>query len=305
VSGIQALLGAELRRFFARRVMRFAFAFGIALSTLVLVILTVRSDVGVSSRSQEQFVCNGPTIAPNTIGPGTIAPGKDAGQDCTTRVIISNVQHDRRLRIHDNLSDTIKGSGFAMVFVAFVIGASFVGAEFGAGSLSTQLIFEPRRVRVVTVKAIAVGIGLAVLSVALLLYIAVLQWAGSSLRGIVNDLDGSWFAARAGDTGRVAAAVALAGITTFAITVVARRTVAAVAGLLIVGWASAIIGQFHSWRWVAKYNPATAVIAMVEDSRHNTDPDFLGVRGGTLSALIWSVGLTAVAAIIFSRREVR
>jgi hypothetical protein len=285
--------------------MRVAFAFGIALSTLVLVIITVRSEVSVSSQSQEQFVCNAPTIGPNTIAPNTTAPGIGSGQDCTTRVIISNVPHDRRLMIHDNLSKTIKGTGVAMVFLAFVIGASFVGAEFGAGSLSTQLIFEPRRVRVVAVKAIAVGIGLAVLSTAILLYIAILQWAGSSLRGIVDGLDGSWFAARAGDVGRVAAAVALAGIAAYAITIVARRTVAAVAGLLIVGWASAIIGQFHAWRWVAKYNPATAFISMVLDTRHNVSPDSLAVRGATLSSLIWAVGLAVVAAVIFSRREVR
>src|SRR6266700_4137835 len=119
-----------------------------------------------------------------------------------------------------------------MVFIAFVIGASFVGAEFGAGSLSTQLVFEPRRVRVVAVKAVAVGIGLAVLAAALLLYIGLLQWAGSSLRGVVAGLDSAWFTARAGDIGRVAGAVGLAGIAAFAITVVARRTVAAVAALL-------------------------------------------------------------------------
>jgi hypothetical protein len=162
-------------------------------------------------------------------------------------------------------------------------------------------------VRVVAVKALAVGIGLAALAVALLLYIGILQWAGSSLRGVVNGLDSSWFAGRAGDMGRVASAVALAGIAAYAITVVARRTVAAVAGLLIFGWASAIIGQFHNWRWVAKYNPATAFIAMVADVSHRAHDgdDVLAVRGATVSACLWAVGLTVVAAIIFDRREVR
>ena len=304
MNGFRGLLSAELRRFFSRRVMRGAFAFGIALSTLVIVIITVRSDVRNATEQSNQLVCPPPSSG----DPATVAPGgAQFPQNCFTQNNLVPVQHDHRLKIHDNFSGTVKGTGVAMVFVAFVIGASFVGAEFGAGSLSTQLLFEPRRVRVVAVKAIAVGIGLAVLATALLLYIGLLQWAGSSLRGVVNGLDGAWFAARAGDMGRVAAAVALAGVAAYAITVVARRTVAAVAGLLIFGWASAIIGQFHSWRWVAKYNPATAFIAMVLDvsRRGNDGGDVLAVRGATISACAWAVGLTVVAAIIFSRREVR
>jgi hypothetical protein len=304
VNGVRGLLGAELLRFFARRVMRLAFAFGIALSTLVLVILTVRSEVATVTQSRNQLVCTeGTSGDQSTVPPdvGNIPP------NCFFDGSVATVQRDRRLNIHDNLSETIKGTGFAMVFIAFVIGASFIGAEFGAGSLSTQLIFEPRRVRVAVVKAIAVGIGLALLAIALLLYIGLLQWAGSSLRGVVNGLDGAWFAARAGDIGRVAAAVALAGIAAYAITVVTRRTVAAVAALLVIGWVSAIIGSLHNWRWVAKYNPATAFIAMVADvsRRAHSGDDVLAVRGATISACLWVVGLTVVAAIMFDRREVR
>lgn len=304
MNGLQALLGAELRRFFSRRVMRGAFAFGIALSTLVIVIITVRSDVRAGTQAGKQLVCTeGPSGGQATVPPN----GGTIPENCFLQGTSSPVQRDTRLKIHDDLSETIKGTGFAMVFIAFVIGASFVGAEFGAGSLSTQLIFEPRRMRVVAVKAIAVGIGLAVLAVALLLYIGLLQWAGSSLRGVVNGLDGSWFAARAGDVGRVAAAVALAGIAAYAITVVTRRTVAAVAALLVTGWVSAIIGSLRNWRWVAKYNPATAFIAMVADvsRRANNGDDVLAVRGATISACVWVVGLTVIAAIIFARREVR
>jgi hypothetical protein len=303
VSGIAPLLGAELRRFFSRRVMRLAFALGIALATSVLAIQTVRSEVSTVTQRHQTFECFG-TPSSSDLG---VPPSLDTvPQDCVPQSATSTVVRDRRLRIHETYSDTVKGTGFAMVFIAFVIGASFVGAEFGAGSLSTQLLFEPRRVRVVAVKAVAVGIGIAVLSIAILLYIGLLQWAGSSWRGVVNDLDGTWFAARAGDIVRVTGAAALAGIAAYAITVVTRRTVAAVGGLLVIGWVSAIIGSLRNWRWVAKYNPATAFIAMVADvTRSHTSDDVLAVRGATISACLWAVGLTLVAAAIFSRREVR
>jgi hypothetical protein len=293
VTDLGALLGTELRRFFSRRLMRGAFAFGIALSTMVLVIITVRSDIRTTRQTTTQFVCPpGVTVDPST------------GSPCGPQSFTAAVRHDHRIRIHDNLSKTIAGTGVAIVMFAFVIGASFIGAEFGAGSLGSQLIFEPRRVRVVVVKAIAVGIGLALLAIALLLYIALLQWAGSSLRGVVSGLDGQWFAARAGDTLRVAAAVGLAGTTAFAVTVVARRTVAAVAGLLVLGYVSAIFGNLGHWRWITKDNPTNVFIALVIDP-HRTDNNLLLVRAAGVAACIWAVGLTAVAAAVFARREAR
>jgi hypothetical protein len=299
---VSALLDAELRRLFSRRLVHGAFAFGILLSAVVIVVLTVRSDFRTDTTGQTS-VCpapTGPTGAPDT---GTFGPGP--GSNCVTTNV--SQRRDHRLKVGANYSDTVGGSGAAMVFVAFIIGASFVGAEFGAASLSTQLIFEPRRLRVVVAKAIAVAIGTAILAVAVLLWIGLLQWGGSQLRGVVQGLDGSWFAARAGDIARVAAAVGLAAATSYAITVVTRRTVAAVAGLLIVGWAAAIVGNLASWHWVGKFNPATAFVIVAVDPRLSAvdRSRTLTAGGAAVSACVWTVGLCAIGIIEFGRREVR
>lgn len=307
---LTALLSAELRRFFSRRLVHAMFAFGIALSTLVLVILTVRSDFRTGHQTGSGIVCTSIPSTPDASGgPATIEPQNgELPPGCTFENQFGDIRQDHRLKIGTSYSDTVAGVGSAMVFVAFVIGASFVGAEYGAGSLSTQLIFEPRRHRVVAVKAVAVGIGTAVLSILLLLYIGLLQWIGSQARGVVSGLDGTWFAARAGDIVRVSAAVALAAIAAYAITVVARRTVAAVAGLLVVGWVSAIIGSVASWRWVAKDNPASALFVMALDPRRSPGEDtshILTIHAAIASSCLWAIGLTLVAAFIFARREVR
>jgi hypothetical protein len=301
---VSALLGAELRRFFSRRLVHAAFAFGIALSTVVLVVVTVRSEFRTDSRGQTT-VCSVPTAVPG--GPATVAPGPGPGpgSECFTTPV--SQRRDHRLKIGTSYSDAIGGTGVAMVFVAFVIGASFIGAEMTAGSLGAQLVFEPRRTRLVLAKAIAVGVGTALLAVAILVWIGVLQYVGSELRGVVSGLDGSWFAARAGDIGRVVAAVALAAATAYAITVVTRRTVAAVAGLLVVGWVSAIIGSLHAWRWVAKYNPASALVVMAVDPRiaSGDRARVLTVGGAAVSACVWAAGLCALGVFVFGRREVR
>jgi ABC-2 type transport system permease protein len=44
-------------------------------------------------------------------------------------------------------------------FLAFILGASFVAAEFAAGSMGNWLTFEPRRLRVGTSKLLAAGLG--------------------------------------------------------------------------------------------------------------------------------------------------
>jgi hypothetical protein len=301
---VSSLLAAELRRFFSRRLVLAFFAFGIALSTLVLVILTVRSDFRSGSQSGSGIVCSSiPDSAPATVTPGsgTLPPG------CTFENQFPSVLQDHRLKIGDNYSDTVGGAGAAMVFAAFVIGASFIGAEFGAASLSTQLIFEPRRARVVVAKAVAVAIGTAALAVAVLLWIGVLQWGGSQLRGVVHGLDGSWFAARAGDIGRVAAAVGLAAATSYAITVVTRRTVAAVAGLLVAGWVAAIVGNLASWHWVGKFNPATAFVIVAVNPRLTAvdRSRTLTTGGAAVSACVWTIGLCVIGIVVFGRREVR
>jgi ABC-2 type transport system permease protein len=303
VSGVGALLSAELRRFFSRRVVRGSFALGIALTTLVLVIQTARSAESTSSAHGTAFVCTAPTNPAD----GSTIPG-GAPTDCSPRATTSTLKHDRRLNISQHYSETVGGVGVAMVIIAFIVGASFVGAEFGAGSLSTQLIFEPRRTRVVAVKAIAVGVGLAVTAIALLLYLGLLMYAGSELRGVVHGLDATWFAARAGDLARVAGAVALAGIAAYAITIVARRTVAAVAGLLIGQVASGIVGSLKDWHWVAKYNPSNSLIIMALDPLRragDNEAQVLHLRGAIATSCVWAVGLTIIGAAIFNRREVR
>src|SRR4029079_13621988 len=79
VSGIAPLLGAELRRFFSRRLMRLAFAFGIALATVVLVIQTVRSEISTVSQRHQSFEC---FRVADSSGPGEPPSIATVPQDC-------------------------------------------------------------------------------------------------------------------------------------------------------------------------------------------------------------------------------
>ena len=66
------------------------------------------------------------------------------------------------------IPDILVGGSYLLAFVAFVVGAGFVAAEFSSGSMANWLTFEPRRVRVYASKLAAAGLGLIPVTVAVL-----------------------------------------------------------------------------------------------------------------------------------------
>ncbi|MEW1953241.1 ABC transporter permease subunit [Terrabacter sp. NPDC080008] len=83
----------------------------------------------------------------------------------------------------DTITGGIAKSGaLLLAFVALLLGASFVGAEFATGSMGTWLTFQPRRLRVAASKLAAVAIGSAAIA-ALALVLANL---GARMVSVVN-----------------------------------------------------------------------------------------------------------------------
>ena len=64
-----------------------------------------------------------------------------------------------RVVFAERTPDLLLGTSYLLVFAAFLIGASFVGAEFSTGSIGNWLTFEPRRLRVYGSKLLAAAIG--------------------------------------------------------------------------------------------------------------------------------------------------
>ncbi|MFD3405603.1 ABC transporter permease subunit [Kribbella sp. NPDC058693] len=57
------------------------------------------------------------------------------------------------------MPDLLQGSSYFLAFAAFLIGASFLGAEFSSGAIGNWLTFEPRRIRVYGSKLLAAATG--------------------------------------------------------------------------------------------------------------------------------------------------
>jgi len=276
-------LDAELRRFFARRIVRGAFLLAALIVLAAVTIGTVRGKPA----STRTFDEPGAVLVP----PGTSSlqnPNGPSGGAGTFTFPTS----DTRMNVGRELRNVLEGTGVAMMFVAIVLGASFVGAEFNVGSLTTQLLFEPRRTRVHVSKAAAVAIGV-----------------GSELKGVVEGVDGTFWWARLGDGLRIAATAALAGVMAYSVTLVTKRTSAAIVLFFVQYPLLFLIAPTSKpFGFVSHYNPLRALLAVVSDPKRSTPLFENGIRtmaGGVTLTVIWVLALVALSNVIFARAEVR
>jgi hypothetical protein len=263
------LLRVELRRFFARR--------AIIVSLLTMLLLALVVNVVQLARSKITVVSAGP---------------------------VTGIVQDRRLDIARTFSGTVLGVGIALTLVVAFLSASFVAADFGT-SIATQLVFEPRRWRVYVTKTVAVAIGCAVVTLVVLVWCGLLQYLGSSLRGITTGVNGAWFRNRAGDIGRAVAGSAMMAAIAFAIGAVTRKTAAAVGTLF--GLLIALQFVHHTFRVLGRLSPVNAIWAFVDGLRTRTDA-FVGLHtllGALVIGLVWVAIVTVVGGAWFERREIR
>lgn len=165
----------------------------------------------------------------------------------------------------DLATERDEGSGPAVVILLSILtllaGTTFAGHDWASGSVSNQLLFEPRRILVWGAKALVVtaGAGLLTFAVVSLYWLGLAQVARARditlADGVLLDcLQSGWRGAG------VAAGAALAG---YALTMLFRSTVAALGVLLAVSVAGgivlAVIGIGSIW------NPGLNVAAIILD----------------------------------------
>jgi hypothetical protein len=167
--------GADLERFAARRLMRGALIAALLLIVVVIGVQTVRGHQFVK-RYESQMYSDG-SFDPVS---GELSPS------ATPTIQVYTEPHDSRINVARTLSNTLTTSGILLMIVAFVLGASFVGAEFGGSGLSTQLLYEPRRWRVHASKAVAVAVSCAAFALCVRCTIALATFLGGKLHGVVS-----------------------------------------------------------------------------------------------------------------------
>lgn len=157
------------------------------------------------------------------------------------------------------------GSGLAVALILgiamMLLGTTFTGHDWSSGSVSNQLLFEPRRVRVWLAKALVVtGSALLVAAAVISAYWLGLNAVASSRDlpsggGVLLDcLQMGW---------RAAVVAALAALAGFALTMLFRSTVATLGILFGVALAGGVLLGVLGFE--GRWNPALNVAAVITD----------------------------------------
>lgn len=128
----------------------------------------------------------------------------------------------------------------------FLLGASFVGAEWRSGSITTSLTWEPRRIRVFFAKTLAcvLVVTATILAVSLLVGVSLLPLM--LFKGSTAGLDGAWAIELTGGILRSIGVTALAAALGLSIASIGRNTAAALGTGFI--YLAVLEGLLRSWQ---------------------------------------------------------
>jgi hypothetical protein len=155
-------------------------------------------------------------------------------------------------------------SGLAVAAVLAVLmllaGTTYVGHDWNTGSMSNQLLFEPRRLRVWAAKAVAVALVAAVTAVVAL----AVFWGGLFAVAATRDVavTGQVVTDVLQHAGRSAAMVVVAAVGGYALTTLTRSTVFTIAALAVISVAGGIVFGLVADGDLT-YEPATNAAAVV------------------------------------------
>jgi ABC-type transport system involved in multi-copper enzyme maturation permease subunit len=175
---MRGLLSAEALRFRSRRLVRILALVALAILLLTLVRIffaSSRDTTDARLRAEKEFALQkqGCEQSP-PVPPGEPAP--PAGISCPyfidehgtyRQLTVGMLFRDPRIQARTSLRITAIAVAAGMAMLAFVLGASFVGAEWNAGTMQALLFWEPRRIRVLLAKAAALVAGVVVVTAAL------------------------------------------------------------------------------------------------------------------------------------------
>lgn len=293
------LLRAEVRRLTSRRLFR---VLGLIFLGVLLLVQVVSA-----ARSREPTAFERAQIDQSLVECQLNSPDPD---DCEDIVGF----YDPQYRAADQLPEVVGAVAVGGMLMAFVMGASFAGAEWAAGTMQALLFWEPRRERVVAAKALA-------LAGVLVAFVAVMEAVGIGLTFLVGSTRGTTEGLTSGIvqsallTGlRGLVVVTFTGLLGFAVAGLARVTGAALgAAFVYFAILEQVIGGLRPG-WI-RYLIAPNVVAVLTNdievpARRSTELDMtdpvitLTAGRGMLTLAVYLALVLGAFYLVFSRRDV-
>jgi len=230
-----------------------------------------------------------------------IPPGESLQSFCEANISTAPLPNPEYPLVH--IRDAILGVLGFLIVLALVLGATFIGAEWHAGSMATLLTWEPRRARVFAAKAAAAAIFVILATLALLTFLALALLPAALFRGTTAGADGGWLLSTVGLALRGSVIASAAAVIGLAVASLGRNTAAALGGAFVY---FAILEPFTralrpKWQpWLLSDNVATFVLAHA--------PDGATFTRSPIVAALWlgviTIALAGASLLAFQRRDV-
>jgi ABC-2 type transport system permease protein len=223
----------------------------------------------------------------------------------------------------DLVNERESGSGAVLIALLTVLlvlaGTTFAGHDWNTGSMSNQLLFEPRRVRMWLAKGLVVALAGAALTAVVLAAYWTGLWALAAGRGLDPSSHSVWEGYQQGLRGTVLAA--LCALAAYAVTMLFRSTVVTLGVLfglsILTPLLMALIAFPNNERWMPQTNLAAVILdgttyygemSCTSDSLGNQECSSnereLSLAGGS-AYLLGLLALAAVPSVLtFRRRDV-
>jgi len=200
------------------------------------------------------------------------------------------------------LPDILRGTSIPLILAGWLLGASFIGADWRAGTITTLLTWEPRRTRVIVAKLLACAASVFVLAIGLQVVLGGVLALDAAFRGTTEGVGAPWWRETSGVAARAATLASVASVIGFAVASIGRNTAAALgAGFAYLAVIENLVrGLRPAWqRWLFTDNAAVFI------SGGNVGFSF---QRTMLQALVllaaYAAALFTVSAMMFRSRDV-
>jgi len=192
---------------------------------------------------------------------------------------------------------------FLLIMGGLIGGSSVVGAEWRAGTVTTLLTWEPRRLRLHAARLMSAGLCAWVISCALQALFLTAFVPSVLAHGTTSGTDGEWFLGLVAAMSRISLLTALAAVVGASLATVGRNTTAA----LVVGWGWLAIGENlvrnlipDLQRFLLGENVAMLLTwADLEGAEFTSSP-----VAALVTLLVYGVALAGIGAVRFQRYDV-
>jgi ABC-2 type transport system permease protein len=177
------IVAVELRRFVWRRSFRLfgAIAFaGIAVAAVIVFLQSYPNSRGADEPAYRAALQECISFHEGEGAQFIPQEYESAEEFCSAQVPLR--EFDRTFRL-TSLEDIFKGTSVPLIILGLALGASFIGAEWHSGTITTLLTWEPRRIRVMGGKVIAAVTAVFLSAVTLQSILGLALWPVAAMQG--------------------------------------------------------------------------------------------------------------------------